>query len=62
MANRLKIRQVRSAARRKENQNRTLRALGIRHLQQEVEHADTPQIRGMIDTIRHLLVVEEVGA
>jgi large subunit ribosomal protein L30 len=34
-------------------------ALGIRRLHQIVEHTDTPQIRGMIFKIRHLLEVEE---
>jgi large subunit ribosomal protein L30 len=41
------------------SQKATVRALGIRHLQQVVVHVDTPQIRGMIFKIRHLLVVEE---
>jgi len=56
----LMIRQVRSAIRRQENQKRTIRALGIRRLHQVVEHNDTPQIRGMIYTVRHLVEVEEV--
>ena len=56
----LKIVQYRSAIRRQENQKRTIRALGIRRLHQEVIHNDTPQIRGMINTVVHLVKVEEV--
>ncbi len=56
---RLRITQVRSASRREGSQDRTLKALGIRRNQQSVEHDDTPQIRGMIFKIRHLIEVEE---
>ena len=38
----------------------TVSALGIRKLNHTVEKADTPQIRGMINKIVHLLAVEEV--
>ena len=37
----------------------TLRALGLRKLNQTVEKIDTPSIRGMINKISHLLKVEE---
>jgi large subunit ribosomal protein L30 len=56
---RLRIQQIRSSSRRESSQERTLRALGIRKNQQTVEHEDTPQIRGMVSKIRHLLKVEE---
>jgi large subunit ribosomal protein L30 len=59
--NRLKITQVRSAIRRRQNQKDTIRSLGIRRLNHTVEHDDTPAIRGMIATVSHLVVVEEVG-
>jgi large subunit ribosomal protein L30 len=55
----LKIKQVRSASRREASQGLTLRALGIKKLQQTVVHEATPQIRGMVDKVRHLVVVEE---
>jgi len=42
-----------------EDQKRTIRALGLRRLNQTVEHEDTPSIRGMIMKVRHLLVIEE---
>jgi large subunit ribosomal protein L30 len=57
----LRIKQVRSAIGRVEGQKLTLRALGIRHLQQTVVHNDTPQIRGMVRVVRHLVQVEEVA-
>ena len=43
------------------NQRRTIRALGLRRLGQVVEHSDSPAMRGMILTVRHLVEVEEVG-
>ena len=55
----LKIKQVRSASRREASQGLTLRALGIYKLQQTVVHEATPQIRGMVNKVRHLVVVEE---
>jgi len=56
----LRIKQIRSALGRSKVQKRTLEALGIRRLNQEVVHDDTPQIRGMIRRVSHLVeVVEE---
>jgi large subunit ribosomal protein L30 len=57
----LRITQVHSAIDRTENQKRTVRALGIRKLYHTVEKNDTPQIRGMIKKIEHLLKVEEIA-
>jgi large subunit ribosomal protein L30 len=61
MARRLRIRQTRSASGHPQDQHATLRALGIRRLQHVVEHNDTPQIRGMVFKVRHLVTVDEVG-
>ncbi len=58
----LKVTQVRSSIGCKENQRATLKSLGLRKIRQTVEREDTPQIRGMIHTVRHLVTVEEVGA
>ncbi len=44
------------------NQKRTIAALGLRRLHQVVEHPDTPSIRGMVATVRHLVTVEELAA
>jgi large subunit ribosomal protein L30 len=60
MARRLRVRQIRSAGGHRSDQAATARALGIRRLHQPVEHDDTPQIRGMIFKIRHLVEVEEL--
>lgn len=60
MARRIRIRQVKSASGHPADQGRTVRALGIRRMQQEVEHDDTPQIRGMVFKVRHLVKVEEI--
>ena len=53
----IRIRQVRSASGHPRDQERTIRALGIRRLHEIVEHNDTPQIRGMIFKVRHLVEV-----
>lgn len=60
MAKKLKIQQVRSAIGRQRRQGLTLRALGIRRMRGTVVHDDTPQIRGMIRSVSHLVQVEEV--
>ena len=62
MASRLRVRQIKSASGHRCDQAATVRALGIRRLNQSVEHNDTPQIRGMIFKVRHLVQVEELGA
>ncbi len=59
MAKKLKITQVRSTIGRKPDQKLTMRALGIRKMHQTVIKNDTPQIRGMIFKVKHLLNVEE---
>ena len=61
MSARLKITQVRSSIGRPGTQGRTLRALGLRRMNQTVVHRDTPQIKGMIFKVEHLVRVEELG-
>jgi large subunit ribosomal protein L30 len=60
MAKQLKITQVRSIIDYPKRQRRTLEALGLRRIGHSVVHNDTPQIRGMIEKVRHLVRVEEV--
>ena len=55
----LKITQVRSGIGLPKDQRATVRALGIHRLHETVEQADSPQIRGMIFKVKHLLEVEE---
>lgn len=56
----LKITQIKSAIDRPKDQKATIEALGIRKLNNTVIKKDTPQIRGMIRKVNHLLKVEEV--
>lgn len=42
-------------------QKNTVRALGLRRMNQTVEHVDTPALRGMIYKINHLINVEELS-
>ena len=58
---RLRVRQIKSASGHRFDQAATVRALGIRKLNATVEHNDTPQIRGMIFKVRHLVEVVELG-
>jgi large subunit ribosomal protein L30 len=55
----IKVKQVRSAIKRPQNQKRTLEALGLRKIGQVVEHDDTPNIMGMINRVKHLVSTEE---
>ncbi|MCK4329425.1 50S ribosomal protein L30 [candidate division WOR-3 bacterium] len=56
----IKVIQVKSKIGMKYDQKRTLEALGLHHPNDERVHNDTPQIRGMITKIRHLVRVEDV--
>jgi large subunit ribosomal protein L30 len=56
----LKITQTRSVIERPEPQKRTIKALGLGRPHSVVVHTDTPQIRGMIRAVSHLLKVEEI--
>ena len=56
----LKVTQVRSTIGCKPKQRGTIRALGLRRINHTVEHADRPEIRGMIARVPHLVRVEEV--
>jgi large subunit ribosomal protein L30 len=60
MGKRLKVRQVRSKIGGKQNQRDTLRSLGLKRLGDVVVKEDRPEIRGMVNTVRHLVTVEEV--
>jgi len=62
MAKMLRITLVRSPIGYSIRQKQTVRALGLRKLQQVVEHPDNPAVRGMVNKISHLLRVEEVAS
>ena len=57
----LKLKLVRSPIGGTERQRATVRALGLRKLQQVVEHADSPATRGMVNKVAHLVHVVEEG-
>jgi large subunit ribosomal protein L30 len=56
----LRVTQVKSKIGAKQNQRDTLRTLGLRKIRQSVVREDSPQVRGLIHTVRHLVAVEEV--
>lgn len=55
----IKIVQVRSSIKSPKVQKLTLKALGLKKLNRVKEHNDTPQIRGMINAVKHLVKVVE---
>lgn len=56
----LRITQVRGTIGARWNQRESLRTLGLRKIRQSVVREDTAQTRGLIKTVHHLVVVEEV--
>ncbi|AIE58660.1 50S ribosomal protein L30 [Bacillus methanolicus] len=59
MAKKLEITLTRSVIGRPKDQRETVKALGLRKLNQTVEHQDNPAIRGMINKVAHLVTVKE---
>jgi len=58
----LKITQVHSGIGNNEKQRKTLKALGLSKINQTVIKEDRPEIRGMVNKLKHLLDVEEIEA
>ncbi|MFN8633359.1 MAG: 50S ribosomal protein L30 [Chloroflexota bacterium] len=56
----LKITLVKSPIGQKQNQKDTVRALGLRKMNQTVVRPNNPQMRGMVFTVKHLIRVEEI--
>ena len=56
----LKITQTRSLIGRSLKQKRTIEALGLKRIHHSVEHNDTPQIRGMLNVVSHIVTIDEV--
>ena len=56
----LKVTQIKSVIGSKQNHKRTVRALGLKRIRDSRVHEDTPQIRGMLHKVRHLVSYEEV--
>ncbi|MEU7631065.1 50S ribosomal protein L30 [Nocardia sp. NPDC049220] len=56
----LKVTQIKSTIGAKKNQRESMRTLGLHKIRQTVVREDTPQNRGLINVVRHLVTVEEV--
>ena len=56
----LKVTQTKSSIGCKQNQRDTLRSLGLKRIGDAVVKEDRPEVRGMVQTVRHLVTVEEV--
>ena len=56
----IRITQVKSILGRPERQKRTMLALGLKKMNQTIQHESTPQVLGMIKKVAHLLKIEEV--
>ncbi len=57
---RLKVTQTKSGIGGTHNQRATLRTLGLKRMHDTVVQEDRPEIRGMVNTVTHLVTVEEV--
>ena len=57
----VKITQVKSRNGANKRQLDTLRSIGVRRIGHTVEQQDTPQLRGMVHAVRHLVKVEEAA-
>ena len=62
MADRLRVTWKKSSIGYKEDQKRTIQALGLKRLGHSVEHADNRAVRGMITKVRHLVEVAEISS
>ena len=56
----IRIKQIKSKIDRPKNQKRTLEALGLKKINQVVEHQATPQIMGMVNVVSHLVEFEKI--
>ena len=56
----LQITQIKSGVGGKQNQKDTLRTLGLKRIGASVVRQDTPEVRGMVRAVAHLVTVEEV--
>lgn len=61
MANRIKVTQIRSPIGRRGDQRATLIGLGLNRLHRSKVHGDTPEVRGRVNKVQHLVRVEPVA-
>ena len=55
----IKVTQIKSAIKRPQDQKRTLIALGLGRIGKSAEHEATPQIKGMVAKVNHLIKIED---
>lgn len=60
MMTKIRIKQIRSKIGSTKRQKLTLEALGLSRISATVEHEATPQIKGMVEKVHHLVTVEEI--
>ena len=56
----IKVKLIKSLNGRKPEQRGTVRALGLRKLNSVVEKSATPEILGMVNSVSHLVEIEEI--
>ena len=57
----IKITQVKSVIDRSKKQKATMHALGLRRIRQSVLIEETPQVKGMVSKVSHLITIEPAG-
>ena len=62
MGQKLRITLVKSFIGRPEKQRKILKGMGLTRMNREVVLEDTPEIRGMVNKVSHLVAMEEIGA
>ncbi len=60
MAEKIRIKLIKSPIGEKPKKRKTLKALGLKKIRQVVEKKDNPQMRGMINVVDYLVEVEEI--
>jgi large subunit ribosomal protein L30 len=58
--NKVKVTQIKSTIDRSSRQKETVRALGLRKISDSATHLLTPQVKGMISKVSHLIKIEEI--
>ncbi len=61
MAARLKVTQIKSEIGGKQNQRDSLRTLGLKRIGDIVVKDDSSSVRGLVNTVSHLVTVEEIN-
>ena len=56
----IKVTLVSSISGKKPDQRKTIKALGLKRINQSVEHKDNPIIRGMVEKVKHIVRIEEI--